>query len=214
MKYDLHIHSRYSADGVLDPSAIVDIARKNGLSGIAITDHNTISGALAAKKYETEDLQVIIGAEITTEKGEITGLFLSREITSRKAEAVIYEIKSQGGLVVIPHPFDDMRHAAFHPSDKDSRFIDALEVFNARCVFLEYNRRAWEFARRHRLPALAGSDAHFANEIGNAGIISYSRDIKEAIINKNNAVFGNKSRLINHVGTKVIKAWKNTVKSG
>ncbi len=78
MKYDLHIHSKCSSDGVLEPSAVVKIAIKRGLSGIAVTDHNSIEGALEAKKYETQDFKVVVGSEIVTERGEITVLFFPR----------------------------------------------------------------------------------------------------------------------------------------
>lgn len=82
MKYDLHVHSKYSVDGYVEPEVIVKTAQKRGLSGVAVTDHNTIKGGLKAKKYETEDLRVIVGSEIETNRGEVIGLFLSEEIKS------------------------------------------------------------------------------------------------------------------------------------
>ena len=97
MKYDLHIHSKYSSDGVLDPEKIVKIAIKRGLNGVAITDHNTIIGGLKAKNYETEDFKVIVGSEISTERGEIIGLFLKEEIKPGNVQEVISEIKEQNG---------------------------------------------------------------------------------------------------------------------
>ena len=106
MKYDLHTHTKYSSDGILEPEKIVEIARRKGLSGIAITDHNTIKGSLKAKKYETDDFQVICGSEISTERGEVIGLFLSDEIQSESFLDVVDEIKEQDGVVVLPHPFD------------------------------------------------------------------------------------------------------------
>ena len=137
MKYDLHIHTKYSSDGVLEPVKIVETTRKLGLHGIAITDHNTIRGGVEVKKYETPDLQVIVGSEVMTERGEITGLFLSSDINSRDVRGVISEIKNQGGIVIIPHPFDRLRHSAFHPTTEDAEYIDAIEVYNSRCVFQE-----------------------------------------------------------------------------
>ena len=97
MKYNLHIHSKYSSDGVLDPEKIVKIAAKRGLNGVAITDHNTITGGLKAKNYETEDFKVIVGSEISTERGEIIGLFLKEEIKPGNVQEVISEIKEQNG---------------------------------------------------------------------------------------------------------------------
>ena len=82
MKYDFHTHSKYSADGYIEPKIMVKIAAKVGLSGIAVTDHNTIKGGLTAKKYENDKIQVIVGSEILTDKGEIIGIFLTEEIKS------------------------------------------------------------------------------------------------------------------------------------
>ena len=208
MKYDLHIHTKYSSDGVLEPARIVKIAMKAGLRGIAVTDHNTIRGGLEAKNYETDNFKVIVGSEIKTNRGEILGLFLSREVKPGDAEQVIFDIKDQGGIVIVPHPFDKMRHAAFRPEEGDAKFIDAIEVYNSRCLFQSYNEKAREFARRNNLPIVAGSDAHFANEIGNAGIITELEDIREAVIKNNVKIFGRRTWLINHVGTKAFKIWQ------
>ena len=214
MKYDLHIHSRHSSDGVLDPEKIVRIAIKRGLNGIAVTDHNTIKGGIEAKKYENEDFKVIVGSEISTEKGEIIGLFLSEEVKSKNVPDVISEIKDQNGIIIIPHPFDELRHSAFHPTEEDTKFIDCIEGFNSRCVSQKYNKNAIEFAKKHNLPIVAGSDAHFLNEIGNAGIITETEDVREALMKNDIKIFGKRSSLVNHVGTKVLKLWRKAVKRG
>lgn len=206
MKYDLHIHSKYSSDGVLEPEKIIEVAKKRGLDGIAVTDHDTIRGGLETKKYETKDFRVIIGSEIMTERGEITGLFLSKEIKSRDVEGVISEIKAQGGIVVIPHPFDKLRRSAFHPTGDDVKFIDAIEGFNSRCLFQRFNRKAVAFALQHNLPVVGGSDAHFTNEIGIAGTIINTNDIEGAILRNELELFGTKSSLLDHVRTKLLKA--------
>jgi predicted metal-dependent phosphoesterase TrpH len=213
MKYDLHIHSKYSSDGVLEPQKIVKIAIKRGLKGIAITDHNTIKGGLEAKKYGSEEFTVIVGSEIATERGEIIGLFLSEEVKSRDVQDVISEIKEQDGIAVIPHPFDELRHSAFHPSEEDVKFIEGVEGFNSRCVFQNYNKIAVEFAIKHNLTITGGSDAHFMNEIGNGGIVTEIGDIREALIKKEVEIFGKRSPLVNHIGTKVLKLWRK-IRSG
>ena len=210
MKYDLHIHSRYSSDGVLDPEKIVRIAIKRGLNGIAITDHNTIKGGLEAKRYENEDFKVIVGSEISTDRGEIIGLFLSEEIKSNDVQDVISEIKDQNGIIIIPHPFDELRHSAFHPTEEDTKFIDCIEGFNSRCVFQKYNENAIGFAKNHNLLITAGSDAHFLNEVGNAGIITKTEDIREAILKSDVGIFGKRSPLVNHGLTKALKLWRKT----
>ncbi|CAD6491302.1 MAG: PHP domain protein [Candidatus Argoarchaeum ethanivorans] len=214
MKYDLHIHSKYSSDGILEPKEIIKTAIKKGLNGIAITDHNTIKGGLEAKKYENEDFKVIIGSEIMTERGEIIGLFLEEEVKSNDVQEVVSEIKEQNGIVVIPHPFDELRHSAFHPAEEDAKFIDCIEGFNSRCVHQKYNEKAVEFGTKHGLVTTAGSDAHFANEIGNAGIITETDDVREALMKNDINIFGKRSSLVNHVGTKVLKTWRKTVRFG
>ena len=205
MKYDLHIHSKYSHDGTLGVEEIIRIARQKGLSGIAITDHNTISGGKEAKRYETEDFQVIIGSEVMTDKGEIIGLFLSKEIQSRHFYEVITEIKAQDGIVIVPHPFDKLRHSTFHVTSEYVELVDAIEGFNSRCIFQKYNKEATEFAFSHNLPVVGGSDAHYSNEIGNGGITTQSENIKRAILNNDLEIFGKRSAIINHVRTKIRK---------
>jgi predicted metal-dependent phosphoesterase TrpH len=210
MKIDLHIHSSYSPDGNISPEDIVKIARRKGLNGVAVTDHDTVRGGLEAKKYETDDFIVIVGAEIRTDRGEVIGLFLSKEIQSTGFKDVVIEIKAQGGLVVVPHPFDGMRRSAFRITDKEASFVDAIEGYNARCILPMYNRRAVTFARKHNLPVVAGSDAHHANEIGIAGIITGSRDVRDAIRKGDIEIFGKTSPwlLVNHGRAQVRKMWR------
>lgn len=207
MKYDLHIHSKYSVKcGISDPKDIIKYSIKKGLGGIAITDHDTIKGGLEAKKYETDVIEIIVGCELNTAHGEIIGLFLTEEIKSRDVDEAIDEIHSQGGLVIIPHPFDSLRNSFKNLKDYVEK-IDAIEGFNSRCIFDRYNKRAVTFAKDHNIPIVAGSDAHYPNEIGLAGVIA-SNNSKEGIIN-NLDIFHNKSSLLNHFKTKNHKLLKS-----
>ena len=208
MRYDFHTHSKYSADGYVEPKTMVKVAVKSGLSGIAVTDHNTIKGGLAAKKYETDEVQVIVGSEVLTDKGEIIGIFLTEEIKSICFMEVIEEIKAQNGVVVVPHPFDGIRTTSLHPTRHDARFIDCVEVFNSRCVRQAYNDMAQDYAKENYLNGIGGSDAHFENEIGNAGVETDSDNIKEAVLSGDVTVFGKKSNIINPVTTKLLKMWR------
>ncbi len=210
MKYDFHTHSKYSIDGYIDPKIIVKIAAKVGLSGIAVTDHNTIKGGIVAKKYENNDIEVIVGSEILTDKGEIIGIFLTEEIKSKHFIDVIDEIKAQNGIVVVPHPFDAIRNTSIHPNSEDAHFIDSVEVFNSRCMRQIYNELARIYATDNDLNIIAGSDAHFENEIGNAGVRTESDNIKEAVFNGDFSVFGKRSNIINPVTTKLLKIWRNS----
>ena len=205
MKYDLHVHTSYSKKcGYTNPKNAVKAAIKSGLDGIAITDHDTIKGAIQAKEYSLGFFDVIIGSEITTNRGEIIGLFLSGDIESNKFESVISEIKNQNGLAVVPHPFDALRKSAFHPGTEDVKMLDGIESFNSRCILKKYNDIAENFANKYNLMKTAGSDAHFLHEIGNAGIITENCDIIDAIRKRDLTVFGRKSFLLNHAFTKYL----------
>ncbi|HIH44907.1 MAG TPA: PHP domain-containing protein [Candidatus Methanoperedenaceae archaeon] len=208
MKYDLHIHSKYSGDSILEPEDIVKLAIKRGLGGVAITDHNTIKGGMKAKQFETGDFDVIVGSEILTDKGEVMGLFLSDEIPPGSMHDVVADIRGQDGIVVIPHPFDEFRKNALFPAEEDVSLIDAVEGFNSRCLVHSRNEQAVEFAAQHNLSITAGSDAHLAREIGKAGIIIDSEEPREAIIRNNVRIFGKRTSILNQAGTKAIKLWR------
>ncbi|NOQ33199.1 MAG: PHP domain-containing protein, partial [Methanosarcinales archaeon] len=135
MKYDLHTHTKYSPRcGIVEPEDFVKMAISKGLDGIAVTDHDTIKGAVAAKRFGTPDFEVIVGCEMKTTNGELIGLYLQEEIISRAPIEVIQEIHDQGGIVVVPHPFDRFRSARFSNISKYLKDIDAIEVFNSRCI--------------------------------------------------------------------------------
>lgn len=213
MRYDLHIHSKYSSDGYLDPKMIVKIANKRGLSGVALTDHNTLKGGLKTKEYETDDFKVIVGSEINTDRGEVIGLFLSEEIKSNIFPDVTEEIKDQNGMVIIPHPFDELRGNGIRPKKEDKKFLDGVEIFNSRCILERYNYKAHEYAMENDLKYTAGSDAHFAGEIGKAGILTDFEindvdDLRKSLIGNKSVIFGGKSSFINLGLTKVLKIWR------
>lgn len=206
MKFDLHVHSIYSKKcGYMEPRYIVKTAVRRGLDGIAVTDHDTIRGGLKTAEYSEGGFEVIIGSEIMTSRGEIIGLFLSEEIQSRDFLGAIEEVQNQNGIVIVPHPFDTLRKSALHPTEKDAELIEGIEGFNGRSIFQKSNTEAVEFGMRNNLAITAGSDAHFLNEIGNAGVITDSSDITEAIISKDIEVFGRKNSLYNHILTKGLK---------
>lgn len=208
MKFDFHTHSNYSCDGYVEPKTLVKVAAKAGLSGIGVTDHDTIKGGLEAKKYENQTIQVVVGSEVLTDKGEVIGLFLTEEIKSKNFIDVINEIKAQNGIVVVPHPFDGVRSTSLHPDTHDVNYIDNVEVFNSRCVRQHYNDLAMNYAKHNGMSIIAGSDAHFKNEVGNAGVITESEDIREAVLKGEFTVFGKKSNIINPFTTKMLKVWR------
>lgn len=206
MKFDLHSHTNYSPRcGFMEPKTLVKIARKRGLDGIAVTDHDTIKGSLKAREYAEKSLEIIIGSEVMTSRGEVIGLFLSEEIQSTDLIDVIEEIHDQNGVAVVPHPFDTLRKSALWPTEDDVKYLDGVEGFNARNVYQKSNMDAIEFGKKHKLAITAGSDAHFSNEIGNAGIITDDEDIREAILSRKIEIFGKRSGIYNHAFTKGLK---------
>lgn len=216
MKFDLHVHSNYSRDGYLDTKSLIKIACRKGLNGVAVTDHNTIKGGLKARNYQKKNIKVIVGSEISTDRGEVIGLFLEEEIKPKTFLEVVQEIKDQNGVVVIPHPFDEIRGNGIMPDKEDVPQVDCVEVFNSRCLLEKYNQTAMEFAGKYNLKISAGSDAHFANEIGKAGIktdlvIDQQEELKELLLKGDITFFGEKSSFINLGLTKVLKIWRKTV---
>lgn len=130
MKVDMHVHTCYSKDATLSLETIIDTCQRRGLDGVAITDHNTIAGALALK--EIAPFLVIVGEEIDTTKGEILGLFLKEEIpgglTPQEAMA---HIREQGGLVGVSHPLDRLRRSAM----RQVALLDILDELDFRGQF-------------------------------------------------------------------------------
>ena len=169
---DLHMHTDHSYDCATPVEVLLAEARARGLGAIAITDHNEISGALDAQA-KTDGLKVIVGEEIkTADQGEVIGLFIERKIPRGGTLAeTIAEIKRQGGIVYVPHPFDrlhsvpDYEHLVTVLDE-----VDAIEVFNPRVAISEFNEEAARFAAKYRIPAGAGSDAHVPQGLGSVRI--------------------------------------------
>jgi hypothetical protein len=170
MKLDLHVHTWRSADSRSAYDEIIARAAEKGLDALAITDHNTIVGA--REMAERSPIPIIMGEEIRTPEGEIIGLFLREEVPrGLSPEETIARIKEQGGLVVVPHPFDRIRRGSALGEAVLRRVIeqvDIIEGFNARVIFSGDNTQARAVAAKHGLPCSAGSDAHAPYEIGAA----------------------------------------------
>lgn len=168
IKLVFHVHTSVSKDSWATPSAIVSWCRRKGVDVIAITDHNQINGAFEVKRLAKGNPEVIIGEEISTQNGEIIGLFLKKLIPrGLKTLEAIKEIKKQGGLVVLPHPGERLRRSSLKRMkvleiiDK----VDIVEVYNSRTVFNADNIWSQQTAQAFGLPQLYGSDAHFARRI-------------------------------------------------
>jgi glycosyltransferase involved in cell wall biosynthesis len=169
---DLHMHTDHSNDCATPVEVLLAEARARGLGAIAVTDHNEISGALEARA-KANGVKVIVGEEVkTAEQGEVIGLFIEDKIPrGMTLQETIAEIKRQGGLVYVPHPFDRMHSVPDYEhllSVIDD--VDAIEVFNPRIAIAEFNEEAVRFAAKYRIPAGAGSDAHVPQGLGSVRI--------------------------------------------
>ena len=210
IRLDVHIHSKYSYDSLSEPRDIVNAARAAGLRVIAVTDHDTIRGAVEAKKFETDDLRVIIGEEISTDRGDVIGLFLKEEIKERDFAMAIEAVRRQGGIAVLAHPY---KRTVAIAEDVIGR-LDAVEAFNSRAESggsSKNNEKASDLARSRGLPELAGSDAHFLFEIGRAyGVVrSPGPDaIKEAILSGRVSTRGRTSSPFLDLLSQAIKMFK------
>jgi hypothetical protein len=166
---DLHCHTAASFDSLADPASVVRAAAERGLTHLVITDHDRIDGALRARDAAPAGLTVIVGEEIRTSDGDLVAAFLQQAVAPhRPARDTIEEIRAQGGLVGIPHPFD--RHRGSMLTDPRleaiAQLVDWVEAHNARVIGGAGNDRAAAFAREMGLPGVAVSDAHSVLEVG------------------------------------------------
>ena len=167
MKIDMHVHTNYSVDGKVDPVDVVKQVRKIGLSGVAITDHNEIEGALAARDYgRRKGVLVLIGEEISTTCGHLLAFNINKVIEKGLSpEESIERIKVQGGFAVAAHP--DRYPNGLPGSIVRQLDIVAIETVNSYSV-LHKNRRARKLAYGLELGMTGGSDAHRLKDIGRA----------------------------------------------
>ncbi|HYM46698.1 MAG TPA: PHP domain-containing protein [Solirubrobacteraceae bacterium] len=171
---DLHMHTDHSHDCATPVEVLLATARERGLGAIAVTDHNEISGALAAREQaDGAGMKVIVGEEVkTADQGEVIGLFIEEKIPRGMGlQETVAEIRRQGGLVYVPHPFDRL-HAVpdYEHLLKIVGDVDAIEVFNPRVAIGAFNEEAARFAAKYRIVAGAGSDSHVAQGLGSVRI--------------------------------------------
>jgi predicted metal-dependent phosphoesterase TrpH len=175
IEVDLHMHTDHSPDCATPVDVLLETARDRGLGAIAITDHNEVSGAIEARAIAEQmgDIRVIVAEEVkTAEQGEVIGLFLEEKIPRGMTMAeTIAEIRRQGGLVYVPHPFDRFHSVPDYEHLVDIvEEIDVLEVFNPRVAVTAFNEEAERFARKYRIVPGAGSDSHVAQGLGSVRV--------------------------------------------
>lgn len=184
---DLHMHTDHSSDCATSVTTLLETARDRGLGAIAVTDHNEVSGAFAARELSEQigGPKIIIGEEVmTAEQGEVIGLFLTELIPRGMTMAeTITEIRRQGGLVYVPHPFDRLHSVPDYEHLLDIvEDIDIIEVFNPRVAMSSFNEEAKRFSAKYRIVAGAGSDSHVAQGLGSVMIRMHDFDGPEEFL--------------------------------
>jgi predicted metal-dependent phosphoesterase TrpH len=179
-RYEIHLHTNHSKCSGNKPEKILKTAKKRGLNGIAVTDHDSISGALEVKKLNKDKrFEVIIGEEVSTEIGHVLVYYVKKEIKRGKVRDVLKEARRQKAVCCLAHPYNpfvariakligykNSRKTLTKENEKLVRLFDGIEVFNARNLFAKQNRMAEALAKKYKKTAIVGSDAHFSSEIG------------------------------------------------
>lgn len=168
-KVELHSHTIYSKDCLTALETVIATCKRRGIDRLAVTDHNTAEGALAMARI-APDL-VIVGEEIMTTRGEILAYFMKESVPAGLSpDETIRRLRDQGAVISVSHPYDRLRKGAWAEPDLLEIFdqVDAIEVFNSRCVFPEDNVKAKTLAEQRGKPGTVGLDAHIPYEFGRA----------------------------------------------
>ncbi len=198
-KADTHVHTKYSGftkyslvqfpESIAEPDTVVKAAIRKGLAVLSITDHNSIAGALKAQEYaaDLEDIEIVLGEEVSTSEGEMIGLFLQERINPGLcAEETAERIHEQGGIAIAPHPFSP--HCPCLGRKVQYLDLDGIEVFNAIHRDPYSNRLALRQSVTNGKARMGGSDAHSVEMIGNAYTAfsgSTADDLRTSILRKN-----------------------------
>ena len=188
IRLDLHNHTFFSADGVMSPAALLAAAKAKDVACIAVTDHNTVKGALQAVALAEADLslpRVIPGIEISTCDGEIVGLYVWENIPSGLPLLdTVRRIRGQGGIVYLPHPFDSLRRGTVSRRQRQhaAELADIIEVVNGRSLGPRAGEKALALAKRLGKPQGAGSDAHHEIEVGIASVLVDAYPSQEILV--------------------------------
>jgi hypothetical protein len=177
IKLDLHIHSSYSEDASGTASEIMKHVKKKGLDGMAITDHNSITGGMKAEKLSSKKFLVIPGVEVSTAQGHCIGLNVKKEIPTNKSVAETIElIYDAGGVPIIPHLFRNMSGIKEQYLVPLVPRINAIEVYNS-CSLPKTNLKTAQVAKKYGLGGTGGSDSHEPAYAGNAYTIVDTTDL-------------------------------------
>lgn len=183
IKVELHCHTHFSSDGFITKTSLQKYCNKKKIDCVCITDHDTMQGAVEIVGHTP--LKIIVGQEVSSGDGDIIGLFLDQKIPSGLGiKATIDNIKSQGGIVYLPHPFDEFRKSAVKLKDAEQvkDRIDIIEIFNSRTFNSKYNAMALDFAEKNDIAIAVGGDAHHPLELGNSYMVMEDFDGPESFL--------------------------------
>ena len=202
-KADLHIHSNYSFDCNSSLKSIFAEAKKTGINVIALTDHDSIDGIKQAKKLATKyQIELIPGIEVTAKGGtHIIGLFIDKKPSGHDILEIIAQIKKEGGLVILPHPYRSDTGLFYNwkvknlytqsEVEKIVQSVDAIEIINYKSV-IKSESLDLDILTKYSKPFISGSDSHFPFEIGHAYLqipVKPNKISKENILNPQNQIY-------------------------
>lgn len=183
LRIELHCHTRASHDGMITPDGLAKAALRRGLDAVAITDHDTIAGALEFRAWmrgRNIPLEIVIGEERTLDDScHLIGLFLQEPLRSSTAREAVAEIHAQGGLALVPHPFrkDGLRG----PNAAQMIEADAFEIHNAKCSHALNEQARIAFADGTE-GIFGGSDAHYEADVGECvNVIAWQGSIEQTL---------------------------------
>lgn len=186
LRVDFHCHTHFSKDSLSSLADLRAACRRRGIDRLVLTDHNSIQAGAEANALDPE--LFILGEEVKTTRGELLAAYVTREVPAGldPLEA-IERLRGQGAFISVSHPFDAGRSGGWKLDDLEGivPLVDAIEVFNARCLSAQPNHAAARFAAEHGLAGAAGSDAHAAFEVGQASLclpsFSNAEELKAAV---------------------------------
>jgi predicted metal-dependent phosphoesterase TrpH len=169
VRFDPHVHTAASYDSSAPVGTVLAAAREAGLDAVAVTDHDTVAGNRAARDRRAgADPLVVPGVEVSTADGHLLALGVDAALApDRPLATTVAAVHERGGVAVVPHPFQRLRHGV-RPGTLADCPVDALETYNACSLSNLRNRQADRYARREGLPRVGGSDAHRPGTVGRA----------------------------------------------
>ncbi len=169
-KIDTHVHSEKSFDSLQSLKLIAAEAKKKGIDGVCICDHNIPF----TDTTEIDGVMIFGGIEVSTEYGHVLGLFIKEPIKpTRSFDEAVARIKNAGGIAVFAHPYENgkvLKSTLDRRLDDIAYMLDGIEVVNSRATqyVKKANEYALEGAKRNNKPRFAGSDSHMPPEIGSS----------------------------------------------